>query len=145
MGNVDWVLIGNWIGSGLIGLLFGSIGGYITYRLQRNRDDLLWEREKAKLEMSWQQKLHELEIQFMRQEQNQLREHIMKGVDNPARQIDIISIGNERIINFYKHCSRIVELSCLLYSSGVQIDEIEAALIEANKHKALQPSKSPAE
>jgi len=139
MTAIDWVLLGNWIGSGFIGLLFGIIGGYVTHRFQRNRDNLLWEREKTKLEMTWQQKIHELEIQFLRQEQKQLREHIIKGVDDPARQIEIISTGNERIANFHKYYARIVNVACMLYANGVQIEEVEAALIEANKHKAINP------
>ncbi len=82
-----------WIVSGFIGLLFGVVGGYITYRLERKRDDIKWAREKEQLEATWkhdkeqmelvwQQKLQELEIQFHRDEQIQLRQKLLNGTDN---------------------------------------------------------------
>jgi hypothetical protein len=52
MPTVDLIQLGNLIVSGFIGLVFGVIGGYATYRFQRHRDELQWEHEKEKLEMT---------------------------------------------------------------------------------------------
>lgn len=102
MPPIDWGTLINWVVTGLIGLIFGVIGGYVTYRFDRKRDDLLWERERAKLEQQWkhereqmelvwQQKLQELQIQFLRDEQTRLRGEILKGIDNPFEEIRILT------------------------------------------------------
>lgn len=101
MPSIDWSLFLNWIVTGIIGLVFGIIGGYVTYRLERKRDDLQWERERLKLELQWKhdreqmelvwkQKVQELELQFVRQDQTRLRDEILMGLNNPSRQIQVI-------------------------------------------------------
>jgi hypothetical protein len=64
--SIDWTQIINWIVSGAIGLLFGVIGGYITYKFERKRDDIQWEREKLKLEQQWKQEREHSEITWQR-------------------------------------------------------------------------------
>jgi len=99
MGQIDWILSMNWIISGFIGLLFGIIGGWATYRFDRKRDDIAWEREKQRIQDEWQhqrellevqfnQKLAELETQLRREENERLRSTLLRGVDNPAEAID---------------------------------------------------------
>jgi hypothetical protein len=105
MTSIDWPMLINWIVSGLIGLLFGVIGGYVTYRLERNRDDVRWERERANLEQQfkhdreqmelvWQQKLQELQIQFMREDQKKLRDDIMVVLQDPLKIIQNAGLYN---------------------------------------------------
>jgi hypothetical protein len=87
MYSIDWALLTNWIVSGLIGLLFGLVGGYFTYKLEQKRDDIKWQREKHQLKLEWQQKLQELEIKFLREDRVRLREELLRGVDNPSAEI----------------------------------------------------------
>lgn len=107
MGQVDWALLTNWIISGLIGLLFGLIGGWVTYRFDRNRDDIAWQREKQKIQDDWRhqkellevqfgQRLKELELQLKREENERLREALLKGVDNPIETIDTLTRAKVR-------------------------------------------------
>ncbi len=106
MPPIDWGLLVNWIVSGLVGLTFGIIGGYATYRFQRIRDDIQWDREKAKLEQEWKhevekmetgwkQKLQELELQFVRQDQQRLRDMIQGGSEGPVVALRDIIAANE--------------------------------------------------
>ncbi len=98
MGQMDWILLTNWIISGFIGLVFGVIGGWVTYRGNRHRDDIAWQREKQKFQENWQhqkelleiqfeQRLKELELQLKREENERLRSTLLKGVDNPTETI----------------------------------------------------------
>ncbi len=98
MGQIDWVLSMNWVVSGLIGLVFGIIGGWATYRFDRKRDDLAWERDKQRIQDEWQhqkrlleaqfeQRLEELEAQLEREESERLRNTLLRGVDNPDEAI----------------------------------------------------------
>lgn len=100
MGQIDWAILINWIVSGFIGLVFGILGGWVTYRRDRIRDDIAWQREKQQFQEDWQrqkelleiqfdQRLKELELQFSREENERLRNTLLKGVDNP-----IATIGN---------------------------------------------------
>ncbi len=109
MPPIDWALLINWLVTGFIGLFFGVIGGYLTYRLERKRDDIRWAREKEQLELSWkhdkeqmeliwQQKLQELEIHFLRDEQNRLRQDILKGIDNPRATIEQYIHNRESVL-----------------------------------------------
>ena len=66
---IDGALILQWIVSGLVGLTFGVVGAWVTYRLNRKRDDLNWQREQREL---------------LKQ---QLRKELLKGVDNPVEAI----------------------------------------------------------
>lgn len=99
MGQIDWALLIHWVTSGFIGLVFGIIGGWVTYRRDRTRDDIAWQREKQRFQEDWQhqkelleiqfeQRLKELELQFSREENERLRSTLLQGVDNPIATID---------------------------------------------------------
>ena len=88
----------NWIISGFIGLIFGIISAWITYRYARKRDDISWEREKGKLqqqfkhdkeilELQSQKRIQELEQQLSQQQSSQLKEKLTEGLDNPDSAI----------------------------------------------------------
>lgn len=100
--SIDWTQVINWIVSGAIGLLFGIIGGYITYKFERKRDDIQWEREKLKLEQQWKQereqseiiwqhKLKELELESERHKQElpyqELYQKRVEGITNIYNQL----------------------------------------------------------
>lgn len=108
MGQIDWALIINWIVSGFIGLVFGIIGSWVTYRRDRNRDDIAWQREKQRFQEDWrhqkelseiqfEQKLKELELQFKREENERLRSTLLRGVDNPIETIDTLQRARVRL------------------------------------------------
>lgn len=99
MGQIDWVVSMNWVISGLIGLIFGIIGGWATYRFDRKRDDIAWERDKQRIQDEWQhqkkllesqfeQRLVELEAELKREESERLRSTLLRGVDDPAAAIN---------------------------------------------------------
>lgn len=125
MPPIDWTILINWIVTGFIGLVFGIIGGYATYRYDRKRDELQWEREIAKLaqqwkheqeqmEIVWQQKLQELEIQFIREEQSRLRGELLRGIDNPSREIQIITQSIKRVKQEVRlYCEMVSSLTTL--------------------------------
>jgi len=54
--------------SGAIGCLFGVALAWVTYRYNKIRDDVSWEREKEKLRLQWDQE-HELLIEKWQKEQ----------------------------------------------------------------------------
>ncbi|MEM4234688.1 MAG: hypothetical protein QXU75_06040 [Candidatus Methanomethylicaceae archaeon] len=98
----------NWLVSGFIGLIFGIGSAWVTYRYQRRRDDIAWEREKEKLreqfehdkrmlEQQFQQRIKELEYQLSQQQSLRLREEILKGVDNPAKAIEELQRAEQMI------------------------------------------------
>jgi hypothetical protein len=84
---IDWATLLNWIFSGLIALIFGIIGTWATYRFERKRDDIRWQRDKQQLEEQWNQKLREIELQLANQAKQERRDDIVKGLDDPAREL----------------------------------------------------------
>src|SRR5262245_50339060 len=89
----------------VIGLIFGVIGGYMTHRFQRLRDDIQWEREKLKLEQQWQyereklnllwqQKVQEMELQYLKEERNNLRSELAKGVNDPQILTQLVNTNH---------------------------------------------------
>lgn len=110
MPTLDTTALFNWIISGLIGLIFGSIGAWYTHRLQIKRENLAWQREKEKLqerfeqeksllEIQFNQKLLELEKQATQQQSNQVRTEILKGVENPEEVISRYKKYQELLTN----------------------------------------------
>lgn len=102
MTSLDIPFIINTIFVAIVGSFFGGIvGAWVTHVYQRKRDDIAWEREKEKLkksfeherdmlELQFQQRLDELQKQLSQQQSAQLRNDILKGVDNPQRAINAI-------------------------------------------------------
>lgn len=101
MGQVDWTLLINWTISGFIGLVFGVIGGWVTYQRDRHRDDIAWQREKQKVQEDWQhqkelleiqfeQRLKEHELQVAREENERLRSTLLQGIENPLETLDTL-------------------------------------------------------
>ena len=77
--SIDVPTLVKLIVSGFIGLAFGIISAWVTYRYERKRDDIAWEREKEKLQRQfeheklvlqaqYQQRLDELERRAIRDE-----------------------------------------------------------------------------
>jgi len=85
-----------------VGSFFGSIVGvWVSHHYQKKRDDITWERDKDKLkaqfahdmelaQVQFQYKLNELEQQFRQQQSIQLRNEIMRDVNNPEAVIQAI-------------------------------------------------------
>jgi len=112
MTNFDLPTLINWLASGFIGFVFGIAGTWVTYRYERNRDDITWKREKEKLEMQFeldkilleiqfQQKLKEAEQQASQKRSDDIRAELLKGVDNPEKALQAFKdlraiIGGDR-------------------------------------------------
>ncbi len=108
MGQTDWALLINWVTSGFIGLVFGIIGGWVTYRRDRRRDDIAWQKEKQKFQEDWEhqkelleiqfeQRLKEHELQITREENERLRNTLLQGVNNPLETIDTLQRTRARL------------------------------------------------
>lgn len=101
--NIDWGKLSELLSNNALGLLVGLGLAFLAHFLTERRDNQKWQHdrkaleetfshekqaavemfrfEKEKLELVWQQRLQELEIEWLREERNQLRERILKGVD----------------------------------------------------------------
>ena len=99
MTSIDTPTLVNWIVSGFIGLCFGIISAWVTYRYERKRDDIAWEREKERLQqqfeherklvaLEFQQKLEELTQEKLQEQNSQIRSDILKGVENSAKTLE---------------------------------------------------------
>jgi WXG100 family type VII secretion target len=75
------------------------ISAWISYRYERKRDDIAWQREREKLqeqhrhdlellEKQFQQKIIELEQQLAREQTSQLRNRLTQGIDNAQETIE---------------------------------------------------------
>ena len=146
--STDLVLLLNWIISGFIGLLFGILGGYATYRFEKKRDDLRWERKKLQMEMMWQQKLKELEIVFLKDERDRLRDELTRGVDNPIATItqlqkwDLYMNRKESEVAFYQAMQKIIMTCSDIHSKGISMEEIGDALTQWADKKILELKES---
>jgi len=101
LSQMDWLTLTNWIVSGAISLIFGLIGGWVAYRLERKRDDIAWERkqeeltrqfqhDKQLLEAQFEQKFRESEQRRLEQQEAERRAVLLKGLDNPPVLIKTI-------------------------------------------------------
>ncbi len=116
--TIDTTILVNWIVSGFVGLIFGIISAWITYRYERKRDDAAWEREKEKLqqqfnhdiyllEMQHQQRIKEFETQLIEQKRESINKELLKGIDNPGREIEKLStLTNLLIYGGVAHAGR---------------------------------------
>jgi hypothetical protein len=104
----------NLIASSFIGFLFGIASIWITYRYQRKRDNIEWEREKLKiekqfeqekvlLEKQFEQRLEEKEQQLAEQHNLRLREQLLEGLDNPDRTIRDLQQSQRTITTTYQY------------------------------------------
>jgi len=95
MPTIDIPTLVNWLATGFIGLFFGIIGAWVAYRYERKRDDIAWEREKEKLRQQfehekeslasqYQQKLEEMNQHVLQERELQIRNTLLRGVENPA-------------------------------------------------------------
>ncbi len=87
--NIDWELMINWIVSGAIGLIFGLVGGYVTYRYDRRRDDVNWQREKIKLEELYKHEKNQSDLVW-RREIVKLNEQNRREKENLKEQLEMI-------------------------------------------------------
>jgi len=101
MSQIDWSTLVNWLVTGFIGFMFGALGAFITYRLERRRDDIAWERDRRKqlelfahereiLQTQFQQKLEEIKMQFQREDNIRTRQELLRGIDNPLEAIVVL-------------------------------------------------------
>jgi hypothetical protein len=108
MPAIDTSTLVNWLVSGLIGLVLGFASAWVTHRYQRQRDDVGWEREKAKLEeqfehdkemleLQFQQRIKELEQKLQHDQGTALRAELTKGIDNPDEVIGNLQRAKARI------------------------------------------------
>lgn len=106
---IDWPAFANWIITGLLGVLFGTASGWVTYRYQRRQDDIKWEREKELRREDWQREQEKMKQQWEReqaqlrqqwehemslralevdeQKRSRFREELLKGTDDPLKAI----------------------------------------------------------
>jgi SOS-response transcriptional repressor LexA len=89
---IDGGLLINWIVSGALGLIFGIIGGYVTYRFDLKREKLKldeqWKQKLQELDIQHQQKLQELGIQYEQERQAYVRRELTRGLENLSRALD---------------------------------------------------------
>jgi hypothetical protein len=101
MMQIDWPTLTNWVVAGLIGAVFGACGAWVTYRLERRRDNIAWERDRKKqldsfahesklLEKGFQQRLTEIEMQFRREDVMKTRQDLLKGIENPLEAVQVL-------------------------------------------------------
>jgi hypothetical protein len=135
MTNFDLPILINWLASGFIGFIFGIAGTWVTYRYERMRDDIAWKREKEKLErqfeqdkllleIQFQQKLKEIEQQLSQKQSTEIRQELLRGVDNPGKALQELrdsniiingslsgnlTIGNANEIDFWTYLDKKTE------------------------------------
>jgi hypothetical protein len=86
----------NWIIAGLIGLVFGTASAFFTYRFERRRDDLKWQRELEKLRIEFelqalqQQKEHEQEQ--IAETGKRINAELTRGLDDPEKAVRSLSV-----------------------------------------------------
>jgi hypothetical protein len=83
MTNFDIPTLVNWIVSGLIAFAFGALSSWLTYRNERRRDDVAWEREKEKMQRQIQNDLEKLREEI-KQELYKQRELMVRSEILPA-------------------------------------------------------------
>ena len=117
--QIDWLTITNWIVSGFIGLAFGLIGSWVSYRYDRKRDNIAWEREKEKINEQWKHEISIMERQFQerlaeieKEDRNKVVADMLRGIDNPQKTIQAIQASKLRLER----------------KTGTSIDEIETLL-----------------
>ena len=81
----------NWIVAGLIGFVFGAVSALLTYRLERRRDDLKWQREleKLRLEFALQslQRRKEYEQEKIEESSERIKAELTQGLDDPEKAL----------------------------------------------------------
>ena len=95
----DWTHLSNWLISGFIGLLFGVVGTLVTYKLNRRKDDIAWEREREKIKHQWQHDIELLERQLQEKREDENKADLTKGVDNAIDTIKNLIHTQEIIRN----------------------------------------------
>ncbi len=75
--NIDWATVINWLGSGLIGALFGILGGWASFRFAMKRDEINWKRE-----LDEKNKQREIEQQYLSRQQ--IIQSLTKDINNPG-------------------------------------------------------------
>jgi len=126
MQQIDWVTVSTWIVSGLIGTTFGIVSTWATYRFERKRDLIAWEKERKQqlekfeheqkmLELQFQQRLVELDLNFKQERLQQLRIDLLRGIDNPHQAIEnlyqsIATFNNEQPKRFSTNMASETEL-----------------------------------
>jgi hypothetical protein len=111
----------NWVGSNLIGFLFGVAATWITFRFERKRDDIAWKREKEKLYIQFlhekeiliaefEQKTKELEEQLRQRQSERIQNNILKGVDDPIKAIKDLENLKDRLTRLFVKVDEIEQL-----------------------------------
>lgn len=91
MSAIDVPTLINWIVAGFIGVVFGFSSAYFTYRLERRRDDLKWQRELEKLRMEFELKARQWQKEHDKERTEGLSDRInselTQGLDDPEKAI----------------------------------------------------------
>lgn len=106
--SVDIPILVNLLMSGLIGFIVGIGSAWVTHHYHRQRDDIAWRREKAKLqeqsehektmlELQFQQRVKELEQQSAQEQRLRIKEELLKGIENPDKAIEELQRARQRI------------------------------------------------
>jgi WXG100 family type VII secretion target len=156
--TIDWALLINWIVSGFIGFVFGMISAWISYRFERKRDDIAWQREREKLqeqhrhdlellEKQFQQKIIELQEQLAREQTSQLRNRLLQGIDNAQETIETLQRSRSYVrggvllrvtpeflrsiaAEFEKSASAVQELLALLQNKMTSLNDVWEGITE---------------
>jgi hypothetical protein len=100
--SIDVPALVNVLVSGLIGFLSGVASSWVAYRYQRKRDDIAWERELVMLhqqftheialrEREYAQRLKDLEEKLSREESDEIRRQLLRGVTEQALPSDLVT------------------------------------------------------
>jgi hypothetical protein len=139
--QIDVPTLMNWVISGCIGFFFGVALAWVRFRYERKRDDINWEREKAKLQqqfeqdkgllaLQFQQRINELERTSIEQKNLALREELVRGLDNPEEALR----GMRVLVQALRAEANRYYLGRAEYSSALPVlERIEAALVEQSK------------
>ncbi len=61
---IDWATFTNWVITGLLGVVFGTASAWVTYRYNRERDNLRWERDRLSRDSDWRRQQDALQQQW---------------------------------------------------------------------------------
>lgn len=95
MSPFDWSQLSTVLITGLIGMFFGIISSYFSYRNERKRDELKWQHEKEMMKtqqqfakeqsaIEWAHKFDEIEVKNYHEQISKLRRELINDIGNPS-------------------------------------------------------------
>ncbi|RME60109.1 hypothetical protein D6779_02780 [Candidatus Parcubacteria bacterium] len=124
MTTIDWQTLINWLVSGFVGFIFGIGSSWVTYRYERKRDDIAWEREKEKLKQQFQHEKEVLEAEFsqklvaIKEQERASAEKRLAEIQSQKQAEIRASILGRDIINYSQAVHEMAELLQHLRDQG---------------------------